>query len=208
MTGDDVASETGDSAASFWESMYAQGAVGSPLDPMILELAPKLRVGSFLDLGCGVGQNSIWMAQRGWTVTGVDIATSAIRLATEAATDVGVEARFLVADLTDWIPEGGFDFVASTYALPPAGPGRSHALSCAAAAVNPGGTILVAEFGPSALGRDDGWLSEADLIDVDELASHLGEFEIDELKVEETRHAHGHDERTYPVAVAIARRVS
>lgn len=191
----------------FWESMYAEGRVDSPLDPMILELAPTLPVGSFLDLGCGAGQNSIWLAQRGWTATGVDIAPSAIRLAVEAADEVAVSARFLVADLNEWIPDGTYDFVASTYALPPAGPGRSHALACAAAAVKPGGTILVAEFDRSSLGREGGWLSDLDVIDVDELASHLGGFDIAKLTVEETRHAHGHDEQAHRVAVAIARRI-
>ncbi len=197
----------GDGVTEFWESMYSEGRVDSPLDPMILELAPTLAGGSFLDLGCGAGQNSIWMAQRGWTATGVDIAPSAIRMATETADEMGVTVSFLVADLTEWVPDGRFDFVASTYALPPAGPGRSHALACAAAAVKPGGTILVAEFDRSALGQEEGWLSDLDVTDVDELASHLGGFDIAKLTVETTRHAHGHDEHAYPVAVAIARRV-
>ncbi|MDJ0791014.1 MAG: class I SAM-dependent methyltransferase [Acidimicrobiia bacterium] len=197
-----------DDGTEFWESMYSAGRIESPLDPMILELAPTLPIGSFLDLGCGAGQNSIWLAQRGWDVTGVDIAPSAIRLATEAARDMNVTATFLVADLTEWIPEGGFDFVASTYALPPAGPGRSHALAGAAAAVNPGGTILVAEFDRTSLGQQEGWMSDRDVTDVDELASHLGGFDITKLTVETTRHAHGHDEQAYPVAVAIAHRTS
>jgi 2-polyprenyl-3-methyl-5-hydroxy-6-metoxy-1,4-benzoquinol methylase len=190
----------------FWESMYSEGHIECPLDPMILELAPTLPGGSFLDLGCGVGQNSIWLAERGWAATGVDIAPSAIRRAKAAASELGVTASFVVADLTEWTPEGTFDFVASTYALPPSGPGRSHALATAAAAVKPGGTILVAEFDRTSLAQQDGWLSDLDVIDVDELASHLGGFDIAKLAVETTRHAHGHDERSYPIAVAIARR--
>lgn len=196
----------GDDVREFWESMYSEGHIESPLDPMILELAPTLPVGSFLDLGCGAGQNSIWLAQRGWAVTGVDIAPSAIRLATEAADEMHVTASFVVADLAEWVPEGTFDLVASTYALPPAGRGRSHALAIAAAAVKPGGTILVAEFDRTSLGQQEGWLSDLDVTDVDELASHLGDFDIAKLTVETTRHAHGHDEQNYPVAVAIARR--
>jgi SAM-dependent methyltransferase len=186
--------------------MYSEGRVESPLDPMILEVAPTLVPGSFLDLGCGAGQNSIWLAERGWTVTGVDIAPSAIRRATRAAKELNVAASFVVADLTEWTPKGTFDFVASTYALPPAGSGRSHALATAAAAVKPGGTILVAEFDRTSLGKQDGWLSDLDVIDIDELASHLGGFDIAKLTVETTRHAHRHDEQFDPVAVAIARR--
>ena len=190
----------------FWESMYSEGRIESPLDPMILELAPTLPVGTFLDLGCGAGQNTIWLAQQGWAATGVDIAPSAIRMAEETASDMNVAATFLVADLTEWVPEETFDFVASTYALPPAGPGRSHALASATAAVKPGGTILVAEFDRTSLGDQEGWLSDLDVVDVDELASHLEGFDIIKLTVETTRHAHGHVEQAYPVAVAIARR--
>ncbi len=195
-----------DDMTEIWESMYSEGHNESPLDPMILEIAPTLPLGSSLDLGCGAGQNSIWLAERGWAATGVDLAPSAIGRATAAANELNVAASFVVADLAEWVPEGTFDFVASTYALPPAGPGRSHALATAAAAVKPGGTILVAEFDRTSLAHQDGWLSDLDVVDVDELASHLGGFDIAKLTVETTRHAHGHDVRSYPVALAIARR--
>lgn len=190
----------------FWESMYTQGHIESPLDAMILEVAPTLPVGSSLDLGCGEGQNSIWLAERGWAATGVDIAPSAIRRATTASNELNVTTSFVVGDLTKWVPNGTFDFVVSTYALPPAGPGRSHALATAAAAVNPGGTILVAEFDRTSLAQQDNWLSDLDVVDVDELASHLEGFDTAKLTVETTRHAHGHNEKSYPVAVALARR--
>jgi SAM-dependent methyltransferase len=183
---------------------YAEGLIETPLDPHILELAPTLETGFALDLGCGAGQNSVWLAKRGWAVTGIDIAPSAIALAEQAARNAAVSVGFQVADLTEWSPPRTFDLVLSTYALPPKGPGRSQALAMAAASVAPGGTILVTEFDQS-LALDGGW-ADRDLVDIDELASHLLGFDVVRLQVERTRHAHGHDEQNYPVSMAIARR--
>ena len=186
-----------------WESAYADGHVPTPRDPHLLELAPTLVAGTALDLGCGVGQNSIWLAERGWSVTGLDISPSAIAAAQEAA-GPDLEARFLVADLTEWTTTDGFDLVISTYALPSRGPGRDHALSVAASAVAPGGTILVTEFDVS-MEPDHAW-NKADLVTVEEISSHLDGFDVTVARVEVTPHAHGHDEHDYPVAVVIATR--
>ena len=193
-----------DNTADSWESAYAEGRIESPLDPHVLELAPTLKKGSALDLGCGAGQNSTWLAELGWCVTGIDVAPSAIALAEQAARDAGVSVGFRVGDLTEWSPPRTFDFVFSTYALPPRGTGRTQALAMAAASVSPGGTILVTEFDQS-LALDGGW-PDRDTTDIDELASHLLGFEVVRLQVETTRHAHGHHEQSYPVVVAIARR--
>src|SRR5262249_29777223 len=50
-------------------------------------------------LGCGLGTHSIWLAQRGFAVPGVDISPLAIEGARERAAAVGVRVRFLAADL-------------------------------------------------------------------------------------------------------------
>jgi SAM-dependent methyltransferase len=193
-----------DNTADSWERAYAEGRIESPLDPHVLELAPTLEIGSALDLGCGAGQNSTWLAELGWSVTGIDVAPSAIALAEQTARDADVSVGFRIGDLTEWSPSRTFDFVFSTYALPPGGTGRTQALAMAAASVSPGGTILVTEFDRS-LALDGGW-PDRDTTDVDELASHLLGFEIVRIQVETTRHAHGHHEQSYPVVVAIARR--
>lgn len=53
-----------------------------------------------IDLGCGVGDNAIFLAQHGFAVTGVDFAPSAIDRARIKARDAGVEVSFAVDDLT------------------------------------------------------------------------------------------------------------
>ncbi len=68
--------------------------------------------GKVLEIGCGTGDNSIWLAQQNFEVTACDVSATAIKLATEKARNNNVDCRFIVADfLHDSISEGPFDFV-------------------------------------------------------------------------------------------------
>lgn len=62
-----------------------------------------------LELGCGTGTNSVWLAQQGFEVTGLDLAPLAIERAQERARSAGVSARFLVANLLE-LPDLGEPF--------------------------------------------------------------------------------------------------
>ncbi len=55
--------------------------------------------GRALDLGCGTGTNSLYLARHGWQVVGVDFAAQAIRIARRKARQAGVTAEFHVADV-------------------------------------------------------------------------------------------------------------
>jgi SAM-dependent methyltransferase len=64
-----------------------------------------------IDLGCGLGTHSIWLAGQEFDVTGVDVSTVAIKRARERAAAAGVHVRFLTADLLDPPALGGpYDF--------------------------------------------------------------------------------------------------
>jgi len=54
-----------------------------------------------IDLGCGEGDNAVFLARRGFDVTAVDFAPAAIGKARAKARAAGVDVRFLVDDLTD-----------------------------------------------------------------------------------------------------------
>jgi SAM-dependent methyltransferase len=56
--------------------------------------------GDVLDIGCGFGDNAIYLAQHGHPVTGLDISPTALVTAEQRATDAGVEVTFAVADST------------------------------------------------------------------------------------------------------------
>jgi cyclopropane fatty-acyl-phospholipid synthase-like methyltransferase len=65
-----------------------------------------------IDLGCGTGSNAIFLAQRGFEVTGVDYTAAAIEKARRKAAEAGVTVRIAVGDLTDLRGvEGTFDFL-------------------------------------------------------------------------------------------------
>ena len=60
-----------------------------------------------LEVGCGTGTDSIWLAQQGFEVTAVDISGEAIRRAGEKAAKAGVQCRFVTASALTMEIEGG-----------------------------------------------------------------------------------------------------
>ncbi len=64
-----------------------------------------------LELGCGTGRNAVWLAQRGFDVTALDISPLAVERARQRAATAGVNVRFLLADvLADPDVGGPFGF--------------------------------------------------------------------------------------------------
>lgn len=65
-----------------------------------------------VDLGCGTGAAAVWLADRGFRVTGIDLSSKAIERARERARDAGVDCRFEVLDVLADVTahENGFDF--------------------------------------------------------------------------------------------------
>lgn len=103
------------------------------------ELAP----GRALDLACGEGRNAIWLAERGWDVTGVDFSQVAIAKAKASAERAGVDVDFVCADLLDYEPaSGAHDLVVLLFLQLPADE-RRRVLRRAAYALAPGGTLLL-----------------------------------------------------------------
>ncbi len=72
----------------------------------------KVRPCKTVDFGCGAGNYTVYLAGRGFDVTGVDISPAAISIAEENATKKGVRCRFIAADVLGDLKElkETFDF--------------------------------------------------------------------------------------------------
>lgn len=65
-----------------------------------------------LDIGCGTGDNSIWLCQKNFQVRGIDISEIAIQKAIEKASKANVKCTFIVIDfLTNKVEGAPFGFV-------------------------------------------------------------------------------------------------
>ena len=130
----------------FWNDSYKEDPDHTVVEDFFLRDEVKgLQPGTALDVGCGTGPNALMLAQRGWSVVGVDWAEHAIELAAQTAADRGLDATFVVGDITGWEPSAEFDLVISTYALP-GGDMNRRTLETAQGALAPGGTLIVAEW--------------------------------------------------------------
>jgi SAM-dependent methyltransferase len=65
-----------------------------------------------VDLGCGAGNQAVWLATLGFEVTGIDLSSRAIQLAENAARSRDVHCRFLVRSLLELFEtsEHAYDF--------------------------------------------------------------------------------------------------
>src|SRR5512134_2511652 len=89
-----------------WDARYAEVENLWAVKPnrfLVAEVA-DLPPGRALDLACGEGQNSIWLATLGWDVTGVDYSEVAIEKARTRAEREGVDVDFVCADLLEYEP--------------------------------------------------------------------------------------------------------
>jgi thioredoxin reductase/SAM-dependent methyltransferase len=136
-----------------WEERYrARPAVwsGRPNAQLVAE-AGDLAPGRALDAGCGEGADAIWLAERGWAVTAVDVSTVALERAAIRAGEAGVRVDWVHADLRREPPaEGRYDLVSAQFMHLPPDQWRDL-FARLAAAVAPGGTLLVVGHHPSDL---------------------------------------------------------
>ena len=104
----------------FFRLMYRRGftpwdsGVPPPELVSVIEGTRRLATGRALDLGCGTGTTSVYMATKGWQVTGVDFIPRPIRVARAKAASAGESVDFLVGDVTRLheLPiEPGFDLL-------------------------------------------------------------------------------------------------
>jgi SAM-dependent methyltransferase len=138
----------------YWERHWRQrhDTGESAPHPYLARETNGLPPGTALDAGCGTGAEALWLAARGWHVTGADIAASALARAA-ARTPVPIDVQWIEADLTTWEPAHRFDLVTTAYAHP-AIP-QLDFYRRLATWVAPGGTLLIVGHLHAATGRGD-----------------------------------------------------
>jgi len=103
-----------------WEELYKK----TPLNKIAWQRAQsdyltdiinsgKIKSGTALDLGCGTGIQSIFLAKHGFDVTGVDISKTAIDHAQKNAKDADIKINFIDADATNlsFLDDKKFDLI-------------------------------------------------------------------------------------------------
>ena len=128
-----------------WDERYGTEELIWKAEPnrFLVEELDALAPGRALDVACGEGRNAVWLASKGWRVTGVDFSRAGLAKAQRLATDRDVEVTWVEADVVEWQPPSvSFDVVVVMYLHLPAEQ-RRKALARAAAALAPGGILLV-----------------------------------------------------------------
>jgi len=89
----------------FWDAGQPSGELRRAVDQGII------RPGRAVDLGCGSGTDSIYLASKGFDVTGIDIAPTALSQGREKADRAGVKVRWLLANVLSLPDLTPFDFI-------------------------------------------------------------------------------------------------
>lgn len=81
-----------------YEAYSAPWVIGKP-QPAVVELeSEEMLRGEILDIGCGAGEHAIYLAQRGYSIVGIDASQPAIEYAQENARNKEITVQFEVAD--------------------------------------------------------------------------------------------------------------
>ena len=160
-----------------WDEHYRthdhHGQAGKPNQVFLAEIVGR-NPGRALDVGCGLGDDAIWLASQGWQVTAVDISQTALDSASVAAENANVTVTWVCADVSVAPPTAGaYDLVSVQY---PAlrRDSEDSVIHSLLDAVAPGGTILVVGHGPEShdYARSQGF-EPTEYVEPADFAGHL-----------------------------------
>jgi SAM-dependent methyltransferase len=140
---------------------------GSTLFPEETELLGDLSGVRLAHLQCNCGQDSLSLANLGATVTGVDISDAAIEFAGALSEESGISARFLRADVYDWLDAAAergetFDVVFCSYGAICWLSDLNRWAGGIAGILAPGGRFIAVEFHPVGMIFDQDWSPKYD----------------------------------------------
>jgi len=125
-------------SAPSWDERYRSKPAAVEPSELLVAFAEHLPArGRALDVACGAGRNSVFLAERGLWVVAVDTSRQALEQGRELTRQHGVHVSWVQADLRNHpLTPGGFDVVACFYY-------RDRALyTTLRAALRPGGLLV------------------------------------------------------------------
>ena len=147
----------GETYASAYDAMYVGKDYESECD--LLESAfdqfTDDEISSILDLGCGTGNHSLRLAERGYDVEGVDISPEMLSEASNKARAMGISPAFTQGDVRDVRLDKRFDAVILMFAVigyQLTNEDLDATLATAASHLRPGGLLIFdAWYGPGVI---------------------------------------------------------
>ncbi len=104
-----------------WDERYREGEHATTVPShLLVSVVEQLRPGRALDIACGAGRHTVYLASHGWEVTAVDSSRVGIQLLNERARQADVAVNSQVADLElgeFQIEENAYDLVCDFYYL-------------------------------------------------------------------------------------------
>lgn len=198
----------------YWDDRYrsAERIWSGHVNPQLAAVAADLRPGVALDAGSGEGGDAIWLAERGWQVTALDVSAVARERATARAAELGAEVAgrisWQLGDVLTWDPAPQqFDLVSAQFLHLP-GLERESVHRRLAAAVRPGGTLLIVGHHPSDLETTVRRPRIPDLmVTAEQMATNLDASEWDISTSSPEREATDADGQTVVIRDAVLRAV-
>lgn len=168
-----------------WDRRYDAQAYVLGTEPVafLAEVAPRLPKGKALDLAAGEGRNAVFLAERGWDVTALDISPVGLDKARRLAEKHHVSITTRVVDLEGFqLPENAYDVIVMTYYL------QRDLFPQIARALRPGGMAVIETY-TRAHRRYHPEFREAYLLEPDELLGALPGLTILRYQVRDDGHA-------------------
>lgn len=144
-----------DAIATDYDADFTQTRLGAWLRGTVREqLSAAFRPGDrVLELGCGTGEDAVWLAQRGMHVTATDASAGMIDVARDKAAAAAVADRIDVQlldvhELEAWVPGRTFDGVLSNFGALNCVADRRPIARALAACVPPAGRVVLVIMGP------------------------------------------------------------
>lgn len=173
--------------ADAWNARYATRDYVWSVEPnvFVARHCRDLEPGDAIDLAAGECRNAVWLATLGWRVTAVDFSSVALDKGRQLAERAGVEVTTVVADVTEWQPEGPVDLIVVAYLQLPTDE-RLAVLRRLPQWLRPGGTLVLVAHDRTNIERGWGGPPSPDVCyQLDETVAALSGLRIEVAEVAE-----------------------